>query len=128
MTTNYEELKKKMKILREEMKESAKTFFQDASKDLFATHPELEQFSWTQYTPYFNDGDECVFGVNSDKPDINRETGWDMSDERALYETQQSVGKLLQTFGNDDMKAMFGDHCRVTVTRTGIDVEQYKHD
>src|SRR5688572_27883088 len=27
-------------------------------------HPEIQQISWTQYTPYFNDGDECTFGVN----------------------------------------------------------------
>lgn len=26
----------------------------------------IDSFSWTQYTPYFNDGDICVFGVNAD--------------------------------------------------------------
>ena len=27
--------------------------------------PDLEAFHWTQYTPYFNDGDACAFSVNS---------------------------------------------------------------
>lgn len=26
----------------------------------------ITSFGWTQYTPYFNDGDECVFSVNLD--------------------------------------------------------------
>jgi hypothetical protein len=26
--------------------------------------PEVLRFGWTQYTPYFNDGDPCIFGVN----------------------------------------------------------------
>lgn len=25
----------------------------------------IAQFGWTQYTPYFNDGDPCIFGVHS---------------------------------------------------------------
>jgi hypothetical protein len=33
---------------------------------LFEKHPKIESFSWTQYTPYFNDGDECVFSTNFD--------------------------------------------------------------
>lgn len=27
-------------------------------------YPEVQAITWTQYTPYFNDGDACVFGVN----------------------------------------------------------------
>lgn len=26
--------------------------------------PTMHSFGWTQYTPYFNDGEPCVFGVN----------------------------------------------------------------
>lgn len=46
-------------------------------------HPLLWGFQWTQYTPYFNDGDECVFNVY----DINAFTGdpegeyWEESDK-----------------------------------------------
>lgn len=27
--------------------------------------PTIVEFGWTQYTPYFNDGDVCEFGVNT---------------------------------------------------------------
>ncbi|MGR6922619.1 hypothetical protein ACU635_50910 [[Actinomadura] parvosata] len=28
--------------------------------------PTIVEFGWTQYTPYFNDGDPCVFGVRGE--------------------------------------------------------------
>jgi hypothetical protein len=31
--------------------------------EFFSLNPEVEKISWTQYTPYFNDGSPCVFGV-----------------------------------------------------------------
>lgn len=40
--------------------------FEEQARELFQRIPEIEEFSWTQYTPYFNDGDECIFGVGSD--------------------------------------------------------------
>ena len=33
---------------------------------LFDKHPKLEAVSWTQYTPYFNDGDVCEFAAHTD--------------------------------------------------------------
>ena len=38
---------------------------------LFEQAPKLKSFGWTQYTPYFNDGDTCEFGVNIDYPYVN---------------------------------------------------------
>jgi len=35
---------------------------------VFAAIPSATAIGWTQYTPYFNDGEACVFGVNG--PDI----------------------------------------------------------
>jgi hypothetical protein len=32
-------------------------------KDFFEKHPEATSIVWVQYTPYFNDGDACTFGV-----------------------------------------------------------------
>lgn len=41
--------------------------------------PTITEFGWTQYTPYFNDGDPCEFGVHTcwfrtedDDPDADR--------------------------------------------------------
>jgi len=43
-------------------------------KPLFEkSNSKIKSFGWTQYTPYFNDGDECYFSVNIDYPYINNE-------------------------------------------------------
>lgn len=33
-------------------------------KDLMVQNPLIDGIRWTQYTPHFNDGEECVFSVN----------------------------------------------------------------
>ncbi len=35
------------------------------------TSPYIESISWTQYTPYFNDGDPCYFNVYNDDLEVN---------------------------------------------------------
>jgi hypothetical protein len=52
-----ESLKKKyMQELQGEFNEIIKLFFEEC--------PKVQALVWTQYTPYFNDGDECIFSVN----------------------------------------------------------------
>lgn len=53
-------LLEKMNALREEAKVAIKEEF----KNFFAKHPQVESIVWTQYAPYFNDGDACVFRVH----------------------------------------------------------------
>ena len=36
-----------------------------ALAQLIDVHPDIIAIRWTQYTPYFNDGDVCEFGVNT---------------------------------------------------------------
>jgi len=50
------------------MEETAKGLFTEMSTELFNENPTLMGFGWTQYTPYFNDGDVCTFRCNSDYP------------------------------------------------------------
>lgn len=40
-----------------------KNAFNDIFKTFFNLYPEIEAVAWNQYTPYFNDGEPCVFGV-----------------------------------------------------------------
>jgi len=39
--------------------------------ELFAQATKLKSVSWTQYTPYFSDGDECLFSAHTDDLYIN---------------------------------------------------------
>src|SRR4051794_19743146 len=58
------EIHQKMEAMKAELKTIGERLFKEGSQDIFDMFPELQSFSWTQYTPYFNDGDECIFRVN----------------------------------------------------------------
>ena len=67
-------------------------------KDIFATSPKLKSYSWTQYTPYFNDGDTCEFSAHVDDGDVNgvsRVSHYDDDDDAEdivrIYEYTQLV-------------------------------------
>lgn len=141
----YASIQEQMQKLRLEKQRQAQAVFKAEAAKLFEANPMLQSFGWRQYTPYFNDGDTCVFGVYSDEPDINDKCGYDLDsgleydastrkwvqvrDPDPYIKLQVVVAKLLNGFDEDDMKHMFGDHVRVTVRRDGeIDVDDYSHD
>jgi hypothetical protein len=66
----YSELRQKIAAARKQMEETAKGLFTEMSAELFADNPQLISYSWTQYTPYFNDGDECIFRCQGDYPTV----------------------------------------------------------
>jgi hypothetical protein len=142
--TKLEELRAKREELKAQITEESKAFFKAESASLFDRFPKLESFGWTQYTPYFNDGEECVFSVNNDYISVN---GDDEAEGRVkptyewakppepnpkydadIAEMYPVIQSFVRQFTDEDMKEMFGDHCAVTVTRTGVEVESYEHD
>lgn len=128
--TKLEELKQRHAELKNQILEESKAWFKEASQGLFDAHPEIQSFAWSQYTPYFNDGDECVFRVNSE-PKINGVDWYDEPEEgqtkfeRPVY---KEVEKLIDSIDQPTLKEMFGDHCEVTARRDGITVASYEHD
>ncbi len=58
------EIKLNINKLKKEAKQTATKFFSEETKRLFKQFPILVNFSWNQYTPYFNDGDACTFSSN----------------------------------------------------------------
>ena len=67
--SEIKEIKSEINKLRKEAKAKVRDF-QKAVLELFVEYPNLKRISWTQYTPYFNDGDTCEFGSNHDSPAI----------------------------------------------------------
>lgn len=59
---------KKFNLIEELRKE-----FPNLLLPLMKKSDKIKSISWTQYTPYFNDGDECIFGVYLDNLDLNDE-------------------------------------------------------
>lgn len=82
----FVDLRKRMADLKAEMLEVGKVAFSDATKELFIQYPTLQAFSFTQYTPYFCDGDTCYFGVNADEPGLQFE---DMDEIEHTYDVSK---------------------------------------
>jgi hypothetical protein len=118
---------------RKELTSELQKKFPELFKDFFAKHDWVEKFQWHQYTPYFNDGNECTFSVyqDSDSITINEIDTYDKSvyqikEKEAVYE---ELAEILQSVPEEFYKDLFGDHVEVTVNRDGsIEKEEYSHD
>lgn len=65
LKTEYKALNAEMTKLRVVMQEKAKVIMNKAFTNFFEQYGEVvHSLYWSQYTPYFMDGDECVFSVN----------------------------------------------------------------
>ena len=137
LTETYREsIAQMQKTLTEEMKKAFTEFFNQ--------NPDVHALAWLQYTPYFNDGDECVFNVHDIYPanaeDLKKLEKGEISvydlDEYS-YGEKKKIGwvekayafiKVLRGIDDDIMKSAFGDHVQVIATREGFDVTEYEHD
>jgi hypothetical protein len=66
----YLEAKQRYEEAVQAMKDAGQSYFQEGAKGVFAEFPELVEFSWEQYTPYFNDGDACTFRALTDEDGV----------------------------------------------------------
>lgn len=144
--------------IKKDILEKSNDLFLEFSKQIFQKYPKLQSFGWTQYTPYFNDGDACVFNANVDYLFINgkpaEESDWyseknvidwgkfdretktyvgrveepNIKFTKELFDACQEIREFLQNFDNDFYLSKFGDHADVTVTPIGISVEECEHD
>ncbi|QNK01721.1 hypothetical protein [Dyella telluris] len=109
-----------------------------------ADHPEVKALCWTQYVPYFNDGEECVFSVNGlnysvvdERENHHYGEGWlEVTSYRQCEEVSADTHLALNELENlltsgpmeDTLQAIFGSHAKITVTSAGVEVEEYDHD
>lgn len=155
-----------------EMQETVRKGFHGLFVDLF--DDDIQSLTFRAYTPYFCDGDECVFGVYGDtdfieingeicedikpfsyqkimtdadraldkeicnligenrKPDDKYGYRWDEDGAWDLrlkkYLAAKRFSERLSEIPEECIKA-FGEHIEVTVTKDGIQVEEYEdHD
>lgn len=140
----------KKQVFVEDLRKEFPTMF----KELFDKSEKIESFGWRQYTPFFNDGDTCEFGVHASDPDINGEDIYnnDWFDWRIRYylrgdekyanlltenpkldvEAYKVVAEfisVIESIPEDFLKDLFGDHAQITIHKDGkIDVDEYDHD
>lgn len=125
---------------RKELTAQLKKDFPALLAPLFEKYPGVKNVRWTQYTPYFNDGDPCEFSTNAGYADLNWDGGEDEEDdeetETVKAETvevpegaEDEFQEVLASIDDSFYKDLFGDHVEVTVSRDGtINVEEYEHD
>ena len=81
-----------MKELQGDFNQIIKLFFDEC--------PKVQAVVWSQYTPYFNDGDECVFSVNEpcfitknfDRDDLENPYEYEDSDQYGTLSVPSYVG------------------------------------
>jgi hypothetical protein len=152
------EKQSKISDIKKEVVDLSSSIFEDFYKYIFEKYPKLESFGWSQYTPYFNDGDTCIFSVNTDYISINDEyvddADWSSkvniiswgtwNRELRVYEgkveepnpkydnelssASSEISNFLGGFDNDFYLTKFGDHAEITVTKNGVDISDYEHD
>ena len=158
MIAEIKEKQAEIKRLQKELQEKSSKIFLSSFKKLFEETPKLKSFAWTQYTPYFNDGDTCHFSANTDYLIINGDheddASWSQEKkviswgtynrekrvyegrieqdnpdyDKELSEAVDKVKQFLSLFDDNFYQTQFGDHVMITVTENGIDTEDYEHD
>lgn len=138
----------------EELAANASEMLQHFFSEFWAAAPEIAAIEWTQYTPYFNDGDPCVFGMSMDTwGSFYTTDGWANRDEeddwpegdwrpaggwvdgkRVLPDDR--TGELTEVISDfcenaqtmeDVFEVAFGDGVKITATRNGFEIEDYSH-
>ncbi|MBD2201809.1 hypothetical protein H6G33_10660 [Calothrix sp. FACHB-1219] len=107
----------------------------------------IEGITWTQYTPYFNDGEECVFsigdvyyllrneyggyeniGIDDFNPRFNPNPITDDEHKDAELESRLKLLQELLHKNESYFQIVFGDHARVSITADNLRVERYDHE
>jgi hypothetical protein len=147
---DYQTVKEKIKGYREQAKDLASKEFEQVFIPLFEKYPEVETVSFKAYRLYFNDGDTCYYNVHADTESlcVNDTNMDDIMEYKSAAETGQEYGayvakrghestleaarefsETIFSFDEEDIMDMFGEHASITITKNGIESEEYfDHD
>jgi hypothetical protein len=63
LKSEHKSLKSRIDALKAEMQENSKVLMKEAFREFLEKYDVVDNIFWTQYTPYFNDGESCEFSV-----------------------------------------------------------------
>jgi hypothetical protein len=140
----FQELAKAREEYQAKIGAAGESAVQEAAQTVFEAHPEIQRIQWTQYTPYFNDGEPCVFNVHDvefygagetsklvDEDDDNYgdeiqvAEGWG-DDRKVLLKVASEFSKLVDD--NQDLMEILGEGKVVIERGKKLRVEDYDHD
>jgi len=140
------EIEQMKKDYQARLEKEAKAVVGEVFAEFFAANPTVKVVHWAQYTPYFNDGDVCEFGVGdfyynleTDEFDGEGDGDDDGGDGKTGYRyasdwrddvspVEKAVANLRKVLPEDVLEVAFGDHTSVNATKDGFEVESYDHD
>lgn len=137
MFKKLEKRSAELRKIKEESFATSKAELKRIIKGLFKKHPTLKLITWDQYTPYFNDGSPCVFGVhdvnyttyNKKNKKFSKKnlTKYDFEETtRTIDEDIQKLDKFLHD--NEDLAEFLFGEGTVTCAENIISVEDCDHD
>ena len=143
MSNKLEQMIKTFEEKRNAFREEAKGVFKEYCKEFFVENPEVKTIVFAAYTPYWNDGETCEYGVsgvvftNAPKSEgIEEIYGEDVSEEYETWYGGYDNSKKYRDFNNtlksstmlEVIQHTFGDHVLVAIDAEGFEVVDYEHN
>lgn len=133
---------------RQEVKSKGQAVIVELFSDFMSKHSAIEQIQFEAFTPFFNDGDTCEWGIHGvyvgidkasplnklanygpedENDQVNFYMGWRRKDGTALDDLCADAESFV--YKNSELiKDALGDHIRVCVKPTGLEItELYDH-
>lgn len=138
----YDDLVQGIEDAKAQVKVAGKKAAASLFRKFFEEFPDVKAIGWTQYTPYFNDGEACEFGVHdfyaSTKEDVNYTEVSSLDDEDEVFQdawslresdkkTAAALERLGRSVSEEVFEAAFGDHVMVIATPEGFHINEYDH-
>lgn len=79
------------------LKRHCLVIIKECVNEIFASNSSIESLGWSQYTPYFNDGDTCHFSVHTDNIIINGRSIYEMNEEESSSQGYENIANKLSS-------------------------------
>lgn len=118
--TAIKELNAERQALEQKYQSKMQEYMKGLTKKFFEENPQITAFTWTQYTPYFNDGEECTFSrheilaTNCPLEEIE-----DVRYEEYVGDTE---GIFVSNFSTGTFKTPYYKETVEAITQAGVDV------
>lgn len=139
----FKDLGKEFENTRKEFAVKIQGEFEKTVREISKNIPKSMSFSWTQFTPNFNDGDPCYFSVNASELTIGVEgiyhcEVYELKGKSDLLESigitfkqleklHDSLSKLIYSIPKDIIKEIYGDDAIVTIENGKVEADEHDH-
>jgi hypothetical protein len=121
LQTQFDKLLEEQATLRAQFQTKAQELFKQTTKHFFDKNPAITGIIWTQYTPYFNDGETCEFGVN--EPSFTNAKDLSGVSSYGEYEGSDEETEWSESSWFFDSDSKHAKEWRAKMDLTGVDIQ-----